>query len=125
MNDKGEVLGINTLKMSDAEGIGLAIPISTVVEYLETGEIPVDSNGNVEGILYEPSTPAPADQPKNEEKTESPGRSRAEVPLAIGLTLSVLLNIVLIVILLKKRKLKNTPKGDPSERTDFEIEIYN
>ena len=125
LNDKGEVLGVNTLKMSDAEGIGLAIPITTVIEYLETGEISIDAYGNVVGTLISPSTPEPTVPQKDEQSPEINKRNSAEVPLAICLSVSVLLNIFLLVLVLKKRKSKSDPTIDPSERTDFDIEIYN
>jgi serine protease Do len=38
LNDAGEVIGVNTLKMSDSEGIGLAIPMTTVCEYLQNND---------------------------------------------------------------------------------------
>lgn len=124
LNDKGEVLGVNTLKMSDAEGIGLAIPITTVIEYLQSGEIPIDSHGNVEGSLAKPYSPEPTLQPREESEVVIK-QSGAVIPLAIFLTLSVLANIILLILLLKKKKTKNNPVVDPSERTDFDIEIYN
>ena len=36
LNDAGQVLGMNTLKMSDSEGIGLAIPVNRICEYLKS-----------------------------------------------------------------------------------------
>ncbi len=35
LNAKGEVIGVNSMKLSDTEGIGFAIPMETVLDYLE------------------------------------------------------------------------------------------
>ncbi len=45
LNDAGEVLGMNTMKMSDSEGIGLAIPISRICDYLSSIGIALSNSG--------------------------------------------------------------------------------
>lgn len=46
LNETGEVIGINTMKIVDSEGIGLAISIDTVINFLKDSNI-LDTNGNI------------------------------------------------------------------------------
>ena len=126
LNDAGEVIGVNSYKMSDSEGIGLAIPIDVVVSFLETGEIELNESGNVIEPVIEDS---PTDLPISEQPTDegSMGKPSSVVTLvfAICLTISVALNIALISILVFQKKKNQYVKTDPSERTDFDIEILD
>ena len=126
LNDAGEVIGVNSYKMSDSEGIGLAIPIDVVVSFLETGEIELNESGNViEPVVEE----QPADLPISEQPNDegSTGKSSSVVPLvlAICLTISLALNIALIIILVFQKKKNQYIETNPSERTDFDIEILD
>lgn len=58
LSDAGKVLGMNTLKMSNAEGIGLAIPASRICDYLENLGISLNSAGNVQGRLDSEDIPS-------------------------------------------------------------------
>ena len=49
LNDAGQVIGVITLKIDNAEGIGMAIPMSSVRDYLRFNGIEVDAVGNVVG----------------------------------------------------------------------------
>jgi len=40
-NASAQVVGVNSMKLSEAEGIGFAIPSSTVVNYLQSNNVPV------------------------------------------------------------------------------------
>lgn len=126
LNDAGEVIGVNSYKMSDSEGIGLAIPIDVVVSFLETGEIELNESGNVvEPVIEDPPADLPiSEQPNDEGSTEKPS-SVVTLVLAICLTISVALNIALIIILVFQKKKNQYVKTDPSERTDFDIEILD
>lgn len=126
LNDAGEVIGVNSYKMSDAEGIGLAIPIDVVVSFLETGEIELNESGNViETVIEDSPTDLPiSEQPTDEGSMEKPS-SVVTLVLAICLTISVTLNIALIIILVFQKKKNQYVKTDPSERTDFDIEILD
>lgn len=126
LNDAGEVIGVNSYKMSDAEGIGLAIPIDVVVSFLETGEIELNESGNViEPVIEDSPTDLPiSEQPTDEGSMEKPS-SFVTLVLAICLTISVALNIALIIILVFQKKKNQYVKTDPSERTDFDIEILD
>ena len=126
LNDTGEVVGVNSYKMSDSEGIGLAIPIDVVVSFLETGEIELNESGNViEPVVEDSPADLPiSEQPNDEGSMEKPS-SVVTLVLAICLTISVALNIALIIILVFQKKKNQYVKTDPSERTDFDIEILD
>lgn len=126
LNDAGEVIGVNSYKMSDSEGIGLAIPIDVVVSFLETGEIELNESGNVvEPVIEDPPADLPiSEQPNDEGSMEKPS-SVVTLVLAICLTISLALNTALIIILVFQKKKNQYVKTDPSERTDFDIEILD
>lgn len=130
LSDSGQVVGMNTMKLNDSEGIGLAIPISVICTYLQSLQIPLDAGGNVVGALEKPQEP--------ETLPQEPGGSQPQVIVdtryakqaaiaTIIATLSVALNVVLIAVnATQKRKKTQTPPPpvqDPRERTDFDIEI--
>ena len=132
LNDAGQVLGMNTLKMSDSEGIGLAIPISRVCEYIQSLGIELNTNGNVVGSLEIPEESAPIEtQPDNNDENKEPSDNRdykkrtpaSTYAFAMIAVLSLTANIVLVVLLINEKKKKTVVPYDPSERTDFDIEI--
>jgi len=49
LNEKGEVIGVNTMKIIDAEGIGLAIPMKEVVRFLRENKIEMNEQGDIIG----------------------------------------------------------------------------
>ncbi|HOP11570.1 MAG TPA: trypsin-like peptidase domain-containing protein [Oscillospiraceae bacterium] len=121
LNDSGEVLGVNTLKLADSEGIGLSIPIAEVTKFLAQNGIELDDKGNVAQrieVSSVQSIPGESEaQPTDDIVTDS-----AKDPVLIAiLCISAVLNVILIVVLVYKNRKK--PKADPSERTDFEIDI--
>lgn len=128
LSDAGQVVGMNTMKLNDSEGIGLAIPIAVICNYLQSLEIPLDAGGNVVGTLEKPAEP--------ETLPQEPGGAQPQVIVdtryakqaaiaTIVATLSVTLNIVLICVntIQKRKKTPAPPPQDPRERTDFDIEI--
>lgn len=128
LDDTGCVVGVNSLKMSDSEGIGLAIPIDTVRSFLTESGISLAEDGTIEGELTPLEQPQESDSPKQpagDGGDEAPERSGAPVSIVLwcALGLSVLLNIVLIVILVFQKKKNVNVKYDPKERTDFDIDI--
>ncbi len=126
LNDAGEVVGVNSYKMSDSEGLGLAIPIDVVVSYLETGGIELDESGNVDTpVVEEPSADASTGRPASEGASSRQASSTAVIVLAVCLAASAALNIVMIVTLVYRKKRNLYVKTDPSERTDFDIEIID
>ena len=118
VNESGGVIGIITLKASDAEGIGFAINTK-------------DINNFIEGV--EVSKPQVSSDTEKKENDVLPGENNAETTetqktlmaendgLKIALCISVILNIILgllyIHLLFKKRSKKE------KDEFDFEIEI--
>lgn len=128
LNDDGKVIGVNTLKMFDSEGIGLSIPMTTVIEFVKQQGIDIDDNGNVVGIVSSPAQSSERNNSNSAEDESSTEKVLAysldnKMALLILLGISVLLNIVLIIILVYRKKKNVIKNNDPSERTDFEIDI--
>jgi len=113
LDHTGRVIGINTLKMQGTEGIGLAIPVSELIDFLKQQEVPLEQNGNVSGALEATEH----SQPDNNSQDSS---DNAWVWKAL-LGASVIVNIVLMILLYRARNAK--PKWDKSDRTDFDIDI--
>lgn len=134
LSDSGQVLGMNTLKMSDSEGIGLAIPVSRICNYLESLGVNLNENGNVAEYLLVPDQMTPSETVpgqndnedydyKNKQRSNEKDNNSAFYIVAAIATLSVAGNVVLVVLLINKRKEKVKEPYDPSERTDFDIDI--
>ena len=129
LNDEGNVIGINTLKMSDSEGIGLAIPMTVVSDFLKSLNIELDENGNVSETIVQETTDEGKDNPS--EKDEDNDKNKNDVVktplivtiLLIALCVSVAGNIVLIISLVFQKRKNLNLKYDPRERTDFDIDI--
>ncbi len=125
LDDSGRVVGVNSLKMSDSEGIGLAIPIDTVKSFLTANGISLTGDGTIDGTLNsQQDTPKQSEAPAPSED-KAPARSGASISVILWCALgaSVLLNIVLIVILVFRKRKNINVKYDPKERTDFDIDI--
>lgn len=127
LNDEGNVIGVNTLKMSDSEGIGLAIPMTVVSDFLKSLNIELDENGNVSETIIqetkedEKDKPSEKDDDKEQEKTiKTP---LVVTILVIALCCSVAGNIVLVILLVFQKRKNLNLKYDPRERTDFDIDI--
>ena len=132
LNDAGQVLGMNTLKMSDSEGIGLAISVNRICEYLKSLGIELNTAGNVVSSVDVPEETSPTEpaEPTNseEEKTDHDLVEPATpfiTYIAFGVAgLSFIGNIFLAVLLIYQKKKNLTLKYDPTERTDFEIDVW-
>lgn len=132
LNDAGQVLGMNTLKMSDSEGIGLAIPVNRICEYLKSLGIELNTAGNVVSSVDVPeeiSPTEPAEPTNSEEEKTDHDLVEPATPfityIAFGVAgLSFIGNIVLAVLLIYQKKKNLTLKYDPTERTDFEIDVW-
>lgn len=132
LNDAGQVLGMNTLKMSDSEGIGLAISISRVCEYLMSLGIELNTNGNVVDSVEIPEETKPSEtKPGGNDESKEPSddqdnerRTPAITYIAVVVAaLSLAANVVLVVLLINEKKKSSVAPYDPSERTDFDIDI--
>lgn len=129
LNDEGNVIGINTLKMSDSEGIGLAIPMTVVGDFLKSLNIELDENGNVSETIVQEITNEGKDNPSEKDKDNDKNKiDVVKTPLVVTILLiamcvSVAGNIVLIISLVFQRRKNLNLKYDPRERTDFDIDI--
>lgn len=130
LNDSGQVLGINTLKMSDSEGIGLAIPMETVKSFLLNLNLEVDELGNVSGEIKSPSssndtTDETKERDNGNKKTDEieSESSRPLIVVCILAALSMIGNVILSIALVYQKKKNLNLQYDPRERTDFDIDI--
>ena len=127
LNDEGNVIGVNTLKMLDSEGIGLAIPMTAVSDFLKSLNIELDENGNVSETIIQETKEDEKDKPS--EKNDDKGQDKSlKTPLVvtiliIALCCSVAGNIVLVILLVFQKRKNLNLKYDPRERTDFDIDI--
>ena len=150
LNDNGEVLGINTLKFNNSEGIGFAIPIDSAIEFLETCGLSFDAKGNITETLSPPETPyvpedensydfsdfenyipdssspAPSGSAPDGDAYENPvntDNNRGELAvLAILFGISFLLNIALIIYITVRKKQEKALKPDFSEPIEIVID---
>lgn len=126
LNNEGLLLGMNTLKIKNSEGIGLAIPINTICSYLKKIGLNLDENGNVIGDIEvngetTPFEPIPDNETSENQISEN---SKKNNYLIIMLVLSLTINIFLIILLIRKKNKTNRIYYDSSERTDFDIDIW-
>lgn len=136
LNDAGQVLGMNALKLTDSEGIGLAIPIERICAYLESLSVTLDEAGRVSGALPVPApTSAPVDTAARDKlPVDTRGEARDEgesafSPVTLALiavaALSLAGNVVLTIMLIYQKKKNLTLLYNPKERTDFDIDVWD
>ena len=142
LTDAGTVIGVNSMKLNNSEGIGLAIPMTTVCEYLRSVGIDVDGNGNVIGNVGSSDIGSGTAGGEGVTSPQSPesvpdtgnGSHAGDVEyvieqeplnkvLLICLIASVLLNVILLIWLVAKFYGNRRPKLTDKDRTDFDIEI--
>ena len=127
LNASGQVVGVNSMKLSDAEGIGLAIPISSVVSFIENNGLVITDGNTVEGeipfIENVPSEDDETDAAESSTVVHAGSKSKLTVILAVLLIMSAILNAVLIVLLVYRKNKSKDYVPDASERTDFDIDI--
>lgn len=129
LNDNGQVLGMNTLKMSDSEGIGLAIPINRICDYLQSLDIELNENGNISNAIDLPQTIVDSSVPTEDKNDQTDAHTDEKIPaityIACAIAvISLSCNIVMAVMLIYQKKKNLTLQYDPKERTDFEIDIW-
>ena len=118
VNESGGVIGIITLKVSDAEGIGFAIntkDINNFIEGVEVYEAQVSSDTEKEENAILPNE----NNVKNDEmqKTLMAENDGLKTALCISVIFNIILGLLYLHILLKKRSKKE------KDKFDFEIEI--
>lgn len=130
LNDSGQVLGMNTLKMSDSEGIGLAIPANRICDYLKSLGIELNAEGNVIESVDLPKKTQQTDAINGEDKSKTDGLQEEDRLTIITYVaflvagLSLIGNVVLIILLIYQKRKNITLQYNPKERTDFEIDIW-
>jgi len=111
LNTQGQVIGVNTMKIIDSEGIALAIPIERVIAFMQE------------------ETPAPADESvSSAAPLENASRvHRPYIPLIVALTAAVILllfsNIGFIIYIVFQKNRSTIKPKQPKDRLDFEIEL--
>lgn len=121
LNSAGQVIGVNSMKISDAEGIGLAIPISTVTSFMEGNDMNLTEDKTVDGkIEY-----VPADLPgeKGNVLVQKVPDYTLAIILGVLLGISVVINIIFLIILVYRKNKDIVVPIDARDRTDFEIDI--
>lgn len=138
INQTGEVIGVNTLKFFDAEGIGLAIPMTRISKYIIDNNINTKEQKEVieelaqKSELYDSSTEEinyfnniiPEENKKmNELKNQN-------FKLKIAVVFFIITNIITLILLFLNWKggNKNNKNNDNNlyynkDNYDFEIEI--
>ena len=111
LNALGQVIGVNTLKIFDSEGIALAIPIDRVIAFMQE------------------ETPAPTDEAASSaapsENTSDTHRTYSTMitVLTAAVILLLFINIGFIIYLVFQRTRSPFKPKQPKDRLDFEIEI--
>ncbi len=126
LNSNGEVIGVNTLKMLDSEGIALSIPINIIMEFIDDLSMPADEPDETTSVAAsDPANAAPTEQNDSSAHTvnnHTIGKAAFFSVCAIA-ALSVILNIVLLISIRRNKTKDIVPTLDQSDRTDFEIDI--
>lgn len=130
MTDSGTVIGVNSMKLTDSEGIGLALPMVTVCEYLKSIHISIDENGNVIGRidantveLPEDESPPQDDPVSPSDEGESDEKNIVVIILTVSLAISVVLNVAFFIAFAVRKYGSKKAKLTDKDRTDFEIDI--
>lgn len=123
LNDNGNVIGVNTLKVGETEGIGLAIPMTTVCEFLKTNGINIDVSGNVVGNIEKNnlSSTQAVDSTVSKQVQSNKSEIWQWIFIGIGGFIVLVVTSIIMVFIYKNRTIK--PKLDNTDRTDFDIDI--
>jgi serine protease Do len=131
LDDEGRVIGINTMKLSDSEGISLAIPITSVYAFLTENDISANDKGIVDESFSTKASPTVIPvSPSTETGQSSAGTvyeddtTEQVSTLFILAICSVALNIILIIMLIFSKGKNILKRKDCLERTDFEINVW-
>lgn len=127
LNDMGELIGMNTMKISNSEGISLSIPAYRICEYLKQLNIELNEDGNAAGNIEIPSDegqgePDQAIADKNNQKENEMLSTITVIAFSVA-GISIICNILLIILLVYEKRKNLTLINNPNERTDFDIEI--
>ena len=126
LNNDGKVIGVNSMKASDSEGIGFAIPMSAVISFIENNGVTIKENNNVEGNLpfIENTIKGENGNDSDAERVVIQNHSGSAIlTLGILLGISVFINVTLIIFIVYQKNKNRDYYPDKSERTDFDIDI--
>ncbi len=116
INDSGQVLGMITLKVSNAEGIGFAIKAKDIENFINGIDIKQNKNETLDGDTGEQSNKV------TENNTEFTKIMKENDVLKISVCILIVLDIVIFLLFLKYFFLSRNIKKEKDEY-DFEIEI--
>lgn len=118
VDESGNVIGIITLKASDAEGIGFAVDTKDINSFIEgaenTEQQDYSKTENEENDVSESKNDA---ESKKTQKTLMIENDRLKITVCISVIVNFILVILCLYLLLKKRSEKRR------DEFDFEIEI--
>lgn len=135
INEKGEVIGVNTLKIVDSEGIGLAIPMTRISEYIIDNDIKIVEQKDIIEQLAEKSkiynkNVTEKDYFNNDIQDEQSKINELKdinFKLKIALVFFVITNIITLILLFlhwnDNKKSNNKRNKHNNDDYDFEIEI--
>ncbi len=137
LTDDGAVLGMNSGKLTDSEGLGLAIPMTVVCDVLTDHGVALNGHGNVNGTLTLPAV----ERPDGAERAASAAGQAVGsalggdgvVVLAVLFCLSLTGNLMLLLRLRRRRNAAPTaitltpmagmglgsPDGDAADDADW------
>lgn len=130
LNAGGAVIGMNTMKMNNSEGLGLAIPIDRILQYMKNNDISITESGiaEVPEIKGNTASSTIVQSPENADTYDKENQKRYEQnnePVLIAvICISVICNIIMLLLTLQYRSKWKKLKAEQSERTDFEIDIW-
>ncbi len=115
LNAGGQVIGVNTMKVVDTEGIALAIPIDRAIAFMKEKTT----------APPEKASSAPSDVPPSAAPEDGRGPYfTLAVVLAVAVAVLLISNSVLIVSLVFQKNKSAVKVQRPEERTDFEIDLW-
>lgn len=118
VDDNGNVIGIITLKASDAEGIGFAINTKDINNFIEGVEVPEQQVSSETENGEKDILPNENNAETNEmQKTLMAENDGLKIALCISVIFNIIVGLLYLHILFKKRSKKE------KDEFDFEIEI--
>lgn len=127
---QGAVIGMNTMKMNNSEGLGLAIPIDRIIRYMKSNDISITDNGiadipEIENHAEMNTNFSASESIDVSEKLQQEQTKQNNEPVLIAIIcVSVICNIIMLLIMLFYRSKWRALKTEQSERTDFEIDFW-
>jgi serine protease Do len=129
LDENGRVIGINTLKLTDSEGIGLAIPMTAVAKFLQDNGIGIEEqsdavsalakkNPTVSSDTGEPNPESPRDGTENTPFEEENLRLKIWIAALAAAELITLLSLLLVATGRRKR-------AQTERQRNFTIDLYD